>query len=50
VKVFAIIAAVVIVLVIVVLVTGGPDGHGPRRHTGGLGGPTPSASVTGDGA
>jgi hypothetical protein len=50
VKVFAIIAAVVIALVIIMLVTGGPGGHGPSRHTGGPGGPTLPASVTDDGA
>ena len=47
VKVSAIIAAVVVLLVLIVLVTGGPGGrHGPSRHTGGLGGHTPPASVT----
>jgi hypothetical protein len=43
VKVFAIIAVVVIVLIVILLVARGPDGggHGPGRHTGGLGGHTP---------
>lgn len=45
VKVFGIIAAVVILLVVIVLVTR-PGGHGPSRHTGGLGGHPLPASVT----
>jgi hypothetical protein len=39
VKVFGIIAAVVVLLLVILLLTGG--GHGPSRHTGGLGGHTP---------
>ena len=45
VKVSAIIAAVVVLLVLIVLVTR-PGGHGPSRHTGGLGGRPLPASVT----
>jgi hypothetical protein len=46
VKVFGIIAAVVVLLLVIVLITRGPGGHGPSRHTGGLGGHPPPASVT----
>jgi hypothetical protein len=52
VKVSGIIALVVILLVVILLVTGvatGPGGHGPSRHTGGLGGHTPPASITAHG-
>jgi hypothetical protein len=47
VKVFGIIAAVVILLVIILMLTRGPGGHSPSRHTpsGGLG-RTPASSVT----
>jgi hypothetical protein len=44
VKVFGIVALVVILLVVIMLLTGG--NHGPGRHTGGLGGRTPAATVT----
>jgi hypothetical protein len=45
VKVFGIIAVVVVVLVIIVLLVGG---HGPGRHTGGLGGQTsPAGAIEG---
>lgn len=33
VKVFGIIAVIVVALFVIVLVTGGPGGHGPGRHT-----------------
>ena len=46
VKVFGIIALVVVVLFLILLLTGGPGRHGPGRHTGGLGGHAPAASVT----
>ena len=49
VKMFGIIAAVVILLFVIVLVTRGPGGHGPSRHTGGLGGHPLPASVTAHG-
>ena len=44
VKVFAIVAVVVVLLLVIhSLLTGG---HGPSRHTGGLGAQAPLASVT----
>jgi hypothetical protein len=46
VKIFGIIAAVVILLFVVFMLTGGPGGHGPSRHTGGLGDYTASFGVT----
>jgi hypothetical protein len=49
VKVFGIVALVVVLLLVIVLLTRGPGGHGPSRHTGGLGGHTPPASVTAHG-
>jgi hypothetical protein len=49
VKVFGIIAAVVILLLVIMLMTRGPGGHGPSRHTGGLGRHTLPASLTDDG-
>jgi hypothetical protein len=50
VKVFGTIVAVVVLLFLIVLLTRGPGGHGPGRHTqsGGLGGRTPSVSVVAD--
>jgi hypothetical protein len=45
VKVFGIITAVLVLLVVIMLVAGGGR-HGPSRHTGGLGGHPPPASVT----
>ena len=45
VKVFGIIAIALVVLFVILIVVGG---HGPGRHTG-LGGNTPSPSVTDDG-
>jgi hypothetical protein len=52
VKVFGTIMAVVVLLFVIVLLTRGPGGHGPGRHTqsGETGGPTPPASVVADGA
>jgi hypothetical protein len=34
VKIFGIIAAVAILLFVAFMLTGGPGGHGPSRHTG----------------
>jgi hypothetical protein len=48
VKVFGIILIVLALLVVVMLLAGGGN-HGPRRHTGGLGGQTPPSGVTGHG-
>jgi hypothetical protein len=41
VKVFGIIALVVVLLFVILMFTRGPGGHGPGRHTGRTGGPTP---------
>lgn len=41
VKVFGIIAIVLVLLVVIMLLFGGGGQHGPGRHTGGAGGPTP---------
>jgi hypothetical protein len=50
VKVFGTVVAVVVLLFIIVLLTGGPGGHGPGRHTqsGGSGARTAPASVVDD--
>ena len=50
VKVFGIIALVVVLLFVILLLTRGPGGHGPNRHTssGDTGGQTPPFSDTED--
>jgi hypothetical protein len=50
VKVFGTVVAVVVLLFIIVLLTRGPGGHGPGRHTqsGGIGARTAPASVVDD--
>jgi hypothetical protein len=50
VKVFGTIVAVVVLLFVIVLLTRGPGGHGPGRHSqsGETGGRTPPASVVDD--
>jgi hypothetical protein len=45
VKVSGIVALVVVALVLILLFTGAPGRHGPGRHTGGLAGTPPVASV-----
>jgi hypothetical protein len=48
VKVFGIIALVVVLLVVILLLTRGPGGHGPNRHTGAGGGHTARSVTDGD--
>jgi hypothetical protein len=45
VKVFGIIAVVLVLLIVIVLLTRGPGGHVPGRHTGGVGGHPPPAAA-----
>jgi hypothetical protein len=47
VKVFGVIGLVVVLLFVILLVTGGPGGHGPGRHTpaGAKGGHAPPSGV-----
>jgi hypothetical protein len=45
VKVFGVVALLVVLLVVVMLLAGGSGGHGPGRHTGGLGDQRPLPGV-----